>query len=67
MKLEKPKIRNKTCNECIDSPEVFSGAIMPLKECFKYNWHVHRNGRGYEIFLDLNWKTKNEKLSNRNK
>lgn len=40
----------KTCPKCIDKPNIFSGAIMSLENCFKYGWHVHKTDEGYVVF-----------------
>lgn len=37
---------DKPCDKCIDEPEIYNWALLPLTESYKYNWHVHKDESG---------------------
>lgn len=43
------------CSKCITEPEKFSSMIMPLTDCYKHKFHVHKNGDDYVVYKDTKY------------
>jgi hypothetical protein len=52
MKPKKKEIE-RICDECVTEPENFSSMLLPLSECYKKKWHVHKADHGgYVVVQD---------------